>query len=76
MEFKWDDKRDQFPGNEPQRDFLAEATQLAIQLDPVSWDFDLSDRDVTEDSQICNEQQLYFNNTALATVSPTSLPLS
>ena len=74
MDLKWDQGRSRFYGSEPQRDFLAEATNLALQLDPVSWDFDLSDRDVNEDIHICNKQQLYFNNTALATVCPI-LPL-
>ena len=69
MDLKWDQGRSRHQGIEPQRDFLAEATNLALQLDPVSWDFDLTDRDENVDSQICNKQ-LYFNNTALATVRP------
>ena len=73
MDLKWDQMRNQHQVVEPQRDFLAEATCLALQLDPVSWDFDLSDRDANEGSHICNKQQLYYNTTALATVRPTLL---
>lgn len=68
MEQQWDATRSAGNVDQPQRDFLAEATRLALQLDPVSWEFDLSDRDVDNASDVCNAQQLHFNNTAMATV--------
>ena len=69
MEHEWDPRQGMDRQCQPQRDFLAEATRLALQLDPVSWEFDLTDRNVDNASDVCNAQQMYFNNTALATVS-------
>jgi len=53
----------------PQRDFLAEATNLALQLDPVSWEFDLSDRDFDYSTRFTTFQQQHFGrDAALSTV--------
>jgi hypothetical protein len=54
----------------PPRDFLAEATTLALQLDPVSWEFDLSDREFDFSTRFTAFQQQQFGrDAALATVS-------
>lgn len=52
----------------PPRDFLAEATTLALQLDPVSWEFDLSDREFDFSTRFTAFQQQQFGrDAALAT---------
>ena len=59
-------RQDQKSG--PERDFLAEATSLALQLDPVAWEFDLSDRDFDKVVDIACAQQPHVNGAALTTV--------
>lgn len=53
------------------RDFLAEATGLALQLDPMSWDFDLSDRQSEHGWSLRDAQQIHYSNTALPSVMPS-----
>ncbi len=56
----------------PQRDFLAEAANLAEHLDPVSWEFDLSDRDHDYTSRFTAFQQQFGRDAALTTVTSST----
>lgn len=58
----------QLKGTGPERDFLAEATSLALQLDPVSWEFDFSDRDFDDIAEITEGQKSCISNSALPKV--------